>query len=47
MQEFTLKVREIWDKNFKDLELEFDSPYRELGFHGTPFKSMSFLVRYR
>ena len=36
--QFVKRVQEVWEKDFSDLGLEFDIPFRELGFHGTPFK---------
>jgi nucleosome binding factor SPN SPT16 subunit len=36
--QFVKRVQEVWEKDFGDLGLEFDIPFRELGFHGTPFK---------
>ena len=38
------RVSELWERDFRELELEFDIPFRELGFHGVPFKSQSFLM---
>ena len=36
--QFVKRVQEVWEKDYSDLQLEFDIPFRELGFHGTPFK---------
>jgi nucleosome binding factor SPN SPT16 subunit len=36
---FCRKVQDIWEKDFPDLGLEFDSPYHDLAFDGVPFKS--------
>ena len=36
--QFVKQVQEVWEKDYSDLQLEFDIPFRELGFHGTPFK---------
>ena len=36
---FCRKVQDIWEKNFPDFDLEFDSPYHDLAFDGVPFKS--------
>ncbi|KAH7278395.1 hypothetical protein KP509_38G039200 [Ceratopteris richardii] len=42
---FVKKVTELWDQpQFKDLDLEFDVPFRELGFHGVPHKASAFIV---
>ena len=32
-------MQDIWEKNFPDFDLEFDSPYHDLAFDGVPFKS--------
>jgi nucleosome binding factor SPN SPT16 subunit len=32
-------VQEIWEKDFPQLNLEFDSPYHELAFQGVAYKS--------
>jgi nucleosome binding factor SPN SPT16 subunit len=37
-------VQELWERDFSALELEFDIPFRELGFSGVPFKSQSFIM---
>ena len=36
---FCRKVSDIWEKDFPNLNLEFDSPYYDLAFDGVPFKS--------
>lgn len=36
---FCRKVQDIWEKDFPNLGLEFDSPYHDLAFDGVPFKS--------
>ena len=36
---FCRKVQDIWEKDFPNLNLEFDSPYHDLAFDGVPFKS--------
>ena len=36
---FCRKVQDIWEKDFPQLNLEFDSPYHDLAFDGVPFKS--------
>lgn len=42
---FVKRVSELWDQpQFKDLDLEFDVPFRELGFHGVPHKASAFIV---
>ncbi|KAL9259809.1 FACT complex subunit SPT16-like protein [Drosera capensis] len=42
---FAHRVNDIWDQSqFKGLELEFDQPLRELGFHGVPYKATAFIV---
>ena len=43
-QQFVRRVQEVWEKGFPELELEFDIPFRELGFYGVPFKSNVFCV---
>ncbi|KAG6511843.1 hypothetical protein ZIOFF_029921 [Zingiber officinale] len=44
-QSFVNKVHDIWAQpQFKGLDLEFDMPLRELGFHGVPHKSSAFIV---
>jgi len=43
-QTFVKRVQELWERDFRDLELEFDIPFRELGFMGVPFKSQAFLM---
>lgn len=37
-QEFTRRVQELWERTRKNLELEFDIPYKELAFQGVPYK---------
>eukprot|EP00249_Psilotum_nudum_P024634 c29245_g1_i1 orf=537-3725(+) len=42
---FVKRVSELWEQQqFTDLDLEFDVPFRELGFHGVPHKSSAFIV---
>ncbi|KAL5993697.1 FACT complex subunit spt16 [Asimina triloba] len=42
---FVTRVNDIWSQpQFKALDLEFDQPLRELGFHGVPHKSSAFIV---
>ncbi|KAJ0964079.1 hypothetical protein J5N97_029201 [Dioscorea zingiberensis] len=44
-QTFVTKVHDHWSQpQFKGLDLEFDQPLRELGFHGVPHKSSAFIV---
>lgn len=44
-QNFVNKVHDHWGQpQFRDLDLEFDQPLRELGFHGVPHKASSFIV---
>lgn len=38
------RVQEHWSREFPDLKLEFDSPFRELGFYGVPFRSNVFMM---
>lgn len=43
--QFVKRVSELWEQpQFKDLDLEFDVPFRELGFHGVPHKASAFIV---
>ncbi|KAK9920058.1 hypothetical protein M0R45_028623 [Rubus argutus] len=42
---FVDRVQDLWQQpQFNGLELEFDQPMRELGFHGVPYKSSAFIV---
>ena len=41
---YVKKVQELWEKDHRELNLEFDIPFRELGFPGVPHKSTSFLI---
>ncbi|XP_073149297.1 FACT complex subunit SPT16 [Henckelia pumila] len=44
-QNFVNRVNDLWAQpQFKSLDLEFDQPLRELGFHGVPHKSSAFIV---
>lgn len=44
-QNFVNKVHDLWSQpQLKDLDLEFDMPLRELGFHGVPHKASAFIV---
>jgi hypothetical protein len=37
-QLFVKRVQEMWSKDSPDLQLEFDIPFRELGFSGVPHR---------
>ena len=42
---FVNRVHDLWGQpQFKALDLEFDQPLRELGFHGVPHKASTFIV---
>ncbi|CAL9232355.1 unnamed protein product [Arabidopsis halleri] len=42
---FANRVNDIWKlPQFASLDLEFDQPLRELGFHGVPHKTSSFII---
>jgi len=44
-QNFVNKVNDLWGQpQFKELDLEFDQPLRELGFYGVPYKASAFIV---
>jgi len=43
-QQFVKRVQEVWEKDFAELHLEFDIPFRELGFYGTPHRSTVFIM---
>ncbi|KAF5745923.1 FACT complex subunit SPT16 [Tripterygium wilfordii] len=44
-QSFVNRSNDIWRQpQFKGLDIEFDQPLRELGFHGVPHKATSFIV---
>eukprot|EP00210_Caulerpa_lentillifera_P002529 g2426.t1 len=43
-QVFVKRVQEHWAREFSDLKLEFDSPFRELGFYGVPYRSNVFMM---
>ncbi|XP_051119203.1 FACT complex subunit SPT16-like [Andrographis paniculata] len=44
-QQFVNRVNDLWGHSqFKGLDLEFDQPLRELGFHGVPYKASSFII---
>ncbi|PON69605.1 FACT complex subunit Spt [Parasponia andersonii] len=45
LQNFVNRVNDLWGQpQFKSLDLEFDQPLRELGFHGVPHKASAFIV---
>lgn len=44
-QNFVNRVNDLWGQpQSKGLDLEFDQPLRELGFHGVPHKTSAFIV---
>ncbi|KAJ3669600.1 hypothetical protein LUZ60_011550 [Juncus effusus] len=45
-QKFVSAVHEHWNQQpqFRGLDLEFDNPLRELGFHGVPYKASAFII---
>ncbi|KAI8024023.1 FACT complex subunit SPT16 [Camellia lanceoleosa] len=44
-QNFVNWVNDLWGQpQFKALDLEFDQPFRDLGFHGVPHKASAFIV---
>ncbi|XP_058191635.1 FACT complex subunit SPT16-like isoform X2 [Rhododendron vialii] len=44
-QNFVNRVNDLWGQTqFKSLDLEFDQPFRDLGFHGVPHKASAFIV---
>lgn len=44
-QGFVNRVNDLWAQpQFQGLDLEFDQPLRELGFHGVPYKATAFIV---
>ncbi|XP_043701550.1 FACT complex subunit SPT16-like isoform X2 [Telopea speciosissima] len=44
-QNFVNKVNDLWGQpQFRGVDLEFDQPLRDLGFHGVPYKSSAFIV---
>ncbi|KAH6769998.1 global transcription factor C [Perilla frutescens var. hirtella] len=44
-QNFVNRINDLWGQpQLKSLDLEFDQPLRELGFHGVPHKSSTFIV---
>lgn len=44
-QQFVRRIQQdVWERDFGDLNLEFEIPFRELGFHGVPHKSTAFIM---
>ncbi|KAF9598317.1 hypothetical protein IFM89_026606 [Coptis chinensis] len=44
-QNFVNRVNDLWGQpQFRALDLDFDQPLRELGFHGVPYKASAFIV---
>ncbi|GBG67251.1 hypothetical protein CBR_g88540 [Chara braunii] len=43
-QQFVRRIQELWEKDFRNLDLEFDIPFRELGFPGVSYKSTGFIM---
>ncbi|KAG6553865.1 hypothetical protein Mapa_004782 [Marchantia paleacea] len=42
---FVKRIAELWDQPpWREMDMEFDIPFRELGFHGVPNKSSAFIV---
>eukprot|EP00899_Mesostigma_viride_P015637 jgi/Mesvir1/24074/Mv10796-RA.1 len=41
---FVQRVSELWERDFKDAKLEFDIPFRELGFVGVPYRSTNLML---
>jgi nucleosome binding factor SPN SPT16 subunit len=42
--QFCKRVQEIWEKDYPDMSLEFDSPYHDLAFDGVAYKSTARIV---
>jgi len=42
--QFCKRVQEIWEKDFPDMGLDFDSPYHDLAFDGVAYKSTARIV---
>lgn len=43
--QFVKRVQQdIWERDYGDLNLEFEVPFRELGFHGVPHRSTCFIM---
>ena len=42
--QFCKRVQEIWEKDFPNMGLEFDSPYHDLAFDGVAYKSTARIV---
>ncbi|KAL9685037.1 hypothetical protein QQ045_022483 [Rhodiola kirilowii] len=44
-ESFVNRVHDLWGQpQFKGLDLEFDLPMRDLGFHGVPHKASAFII---
>eukprot|EP00891_Asterochloris_glomerata_P001119 jgi/Astpho2/1119/Aster-07668 len=44
-QQYVKKVQQdVWERDHGDLNLEFEIPFRELGFNGVPFRSTAFVM---
>ncbi|XP_010541908.1 PREDICTED: FACT complex subunit SPT16 [Tarenaya hassleriana] len=44
-QSFANRVNDLWQQpQFRGLDLEFDQPLKELGFHGVPHKASAFII---
>ncbi|KAL1535006.1 FACT complex subunit spt16 [Salvia divinorum] len=43
-QQYVNRVNDLWGQPQLRLDLEFDQPLRELGFHGVPYKASAFIV---
>ena len=41
---YVKRVQELWEKERPEMNLEFDIPFRELGFPGVPHKATSFVI---
>lgn len=41
---FAKKVQDQWEQTMRGFEVEFDVPFRDLGFYGVPHKSSAFIV---
>ena len=41
---YVKKVTDLWERDHAEKKLEFDIPFRELGFPGVPHKTTSFLL---
>ncbi|KAK9824573.1 hypothetical protein WJX72_011424 [[Myrmecia] bisecta] len=44
-QQFVKRVQQdVWERDFGDLDLEFEIPFRELGFMGVPHRTTAFVM---